>query len=157
MPEEYLLQKFASGMHYILLDPTTVTLLTEDDNKRVICRLNDLLEFHCAIMPTKEGGHFINVGSSICKKLKITQGAIVTATFTVDKSYYQFEMPEEFREVLDTDLEANRIFHSLTEGNQRGLIYLITQVKSTDKKIERALKIAERMKNGVISPKIILK
>jgi uncharacterized protein YdeI (YjbR/CyaY-like superfamily) len=58
---------------------------------------------------------------------------------------------------LDTDDEANKIFHALTAGNQRGLIYLLSLVKSSDKKIERALKIAERIKQGITSPRLILK
>jgi uncharacterized protein YdeI (YjbR/CyaY-like superfamily) len=66
-------------------------------------------------------------------------------------------MPEELKEVLDTDDEANKIFHTLTAGNQRGLIYLLSLVKSSDKKIERALKIAERIKLGITSPRLILK
>ncbi len=144
-------------MHFLMLDKKTVLELTKNDNKRAICRLNDKIEFHCAIMPKKEGGHFVNIGLTICKKLKIKEGSKVSATFSVDKTAYQFEMPEELKEVLNTDQEADQIFHSLTEGNQRGLIYLVGQVKSSDKKIERALKIVERLKNGVTSPRVILK
>jgi uncharacterized protein YdeI (YjbR/CyaY-like superfamily) len=129
----------------------------KDDNKRVICRVNDLLEFHCAVMPKKEGGHFINIGLTICKKLKIKEGSAINAVFKADKTEYQFDMPAELKEVLDTDGEADTIFHSLTKGNQRGLIYLVMQVKSSDKKIERALKIAAKIKSGITSPKIILK
>jgi uncharacterized protein YdeI (YjbR/CyaY-like superfamily) len=66
-------------------------------------------------------------------------------------------MPEELSEVLATDPEASRIFHALTEGNQRGLIFLVTQVKSTDKRIERSLRIADQVKHGVTSPRLILK
>ena len=157
METEIVLERFDSGMHYIMLDKKTVAALTKDNNKRAICRLNNQLEYHCAIMPKKEGGHFINIGLTICKKLKITKGSKVSATFFVDKTEYQFEMPEELKEVLDTDQEANKIFHSLTEGNRRGLIYLVTQVKSSDKKIERALKIVERLKSGETSPRVILK
>ena len=49
------------------------------------------------------------------------------------------------------------IFHALTEGNQRGVIYLVTQVKSSKKKVERALKISEKLKQGVTSARLILK
>ncbi len=108
-------------------------------------------------MPKKEGGHFIHIGSAISKKLKIKKGLKVTATFFVDHSDYQFEMPEELKEVLNTDSEANKIFHSLIAGNQRGLIYLVTQVKSSDKRIGRALMIVEKIKKGVTAPRAILK
>ncbi len=153
----FILKKFDSGMHYILLDKQLVSDLTKNNTKRVLCRLNNEVEFHCAILPKKEGGHFVNIGSSLCKKLKIQEGSKVTATFSEDHSEYQFEMPEELEEVLHTDPEAKTLFYSLTEGNQRGLIYLITQVKSSEKRIERALKIAAKLKLGITSPKVILK
>jgi hypothetical protein len=154
---EYVLQKFSSGMHYILLDKKTVATITKEGNKRAVCKLNRTLEFHCAIMPKKEGGYFINIGSTICKKLKLKEGVKVSATFLIDKTDYQFEMPEELKEVLSSDKLGSKLFHALTEGNQRGLIYLVSQVKSVDKRIERALKIIERMKNGITSPRLILK
>lgn len=157
MINEYILQKFETGMHYIILNERNVIHLTKKKNKRVVCRINDQLEFHCAIMPKKEGGYFINIGSTICKKLKIKQGSKVIATFLVDNSEYQFEMPEELNDGLNTDIKASKIFHSLPQGNQRGLIYLVLQMKSSDKRIERALKIAEKIKDGTTSPRIILK
>jgi Bacteriocin-protection, YdeI or OmpD-Associated/Domain of unknown function (DUF1905) len=153
----YSLQKLPSSMHYIMLDAKLVTKLTKDKNKRVICTINKIEKLHCAIMPKKEGGHFVMIGASICKKLKLKVGTEIEASFVIDKTEYQFDMPEELKEVLDTDDEANKIFHTLTAGNQRGLIYLLSLVKSSDKKIERALKIAERIKLGISSPRLILK
>jgi hypothetical protein len=157
MGTEFVLEKFDSGMHFIILDNETVKALTKDDNKRAICKLNNDVEFHCAIMPKKGGGYFINIGLIICRKLKIKEGSKVLAAFSVDKTEYQFEMPEELKEVLETDPKAGKIFHSLTEGNQRGLIYLVSKVKSSDKKIERALKIVEKIKKGITSASVILK
>ncbi len=157
MKTEYQLEKFSSGMHYIMVDRKIVDTFKNLGDKRAICRLNNQIEFHCAFMPKKEGGHFVNIGAAICKKLKIKEGSTVTATFTADKTKYQFEMPEELREVLNLDTDANNIFHSLTEGNQRGLIYLVTQLRSSNKRIERALKIADKLKNGITSPRTILK
>ncbi|HQS25360.1 MAG TPA: YdeI/OmpD-associated family protein [Sediminibacterium sp.] len=157
MKSTYTLEKFSSGMHYIMVDPKIVELFNNNDNKRVVCKLNDQLEFHCAFMPKKEGGHYINIGATICKKLQLKEGSLVKVSFEVDNSDYQFAMPEEFSEVLSSDADANFIFHNLTEGNQRGLIYLVSQVKSSEKRIERALRIANRLKNGVTSPRVILK
>ncbi len=154
---EYRLEKFDSGMHYFVLDAVAVEQFAADGNKRVICTLNHSITFHCALMPKKEGGCFINVGSRICKQLGIAEGSFVMASFRPDDSPYQFDMPEELSEVLATDPDASNAFHSLTEGNQRGLIYLVTQVKSTDKRIERALRIADQIRRGITSPKLILK
>jgi len=157
MTAEYQLKRFENGMHYIRLKDDTVTFLTANDNKRAICKINNLVEFHCAILPKKEGWHFVQISLKICKKLNVKEGDIVTANFSIDTTPYQFEMPEELAEVLATDELANQIFHHLTIGNQRSLIYLVAQVKSTDKRIERALKIAYQIKNGITSATQILK
>ena len=97
------------------------------------------------------------VGLATCRKLKVKEGSKLTATFRADDTEYQFAMPEELSEVLRTDAEASSIFHALSAGNQRSLIYLVMQVKSVDKRIERALKIADRLKYGITSPRVILK
>jgi hypothetical protein len=154
MPNTYQLHKFASGMHYILVDTAVVDQIGDT---RALCKLNDAVEFHCALMPKKEGGHYVNIGRSICKQLHLTEGDTVTATFRADHSPYQFNMPEELMAVLSLDKLAHQKFIGLTPGNQRGLIYLVTQVKSSDKRIERALKIADRLKSGVTSPRTRLK
>jgi hypothetical protein len=157
MASEYILEKFETGMHYIILARKTASAFTQQGIKRVLCTLNDQVEIHSAIMQRKDGSYFINIGSATCRKLKIKAGSKITATFSSDSSKYQFDMPEELREVLETDEKAGKIFKSFTDGNQRSLMYLVAQVKSADKRIERALKIAEKIKHGVNSPKDMLK
>lgn len=151
------LEKFASGMHYVMVDSAVANKFLKDGNKRVLCTLNGECEFHAALMPKKEGGYFINIGSAICKKLKIRQGSPVRVSLRADETPYQFDMPEEFEEVLASDPAARKVFQGLSDGNQRGLIYLVTQVKSADKRIERSLKISSRIKAGVTSPRLVLK
>lgn len=144
-------------MHYIQLDAKSAKPWVKESNHRVIGTINGKVDFHCGIMPKKEGGFYVNIGSTLCKKLKLKEGDSLTVTFKPDTSPYQSEMPEELNEVLATDGKAYKLFHTLSEGNQRGLIYLVNQVKSTDKRIERALRIAEQLKLGVTSPRVILK
>ena len=151
------LEKFGSGMHYVMVDAATANKFLKNGNKRVLCTLNGEQEFHAALMPKKEGGHYINIGSAICKKLKIKLGSTVRVSLRADETPYQFDMPEEFEEVLASDPAAGKVFRELSEGNQRGLIYLVTQVKSPDKRIERAFKIASKLKAGITSPRLVLK
>ncbi len=47
MATEFLLKKFDSGMHYIMLEEKTVLKLTKNKNKRAICKINNKLDFHC--------------------------------------------------------------------------------------------------------------
>jgi uncharacterized protein YdeI (YjbR/CyaY-like superfamily) len=117
----------------------------------------DGTDLHCAFMRQKTGEYYIMIGKTICKKLNIKAGDDIELTFQKDNSEFQFEMPEEFSEVLFQDTEADIIFQNLTDGNKRGLIYLVLNVKSSDKRIEKAMKIAEKLKLGVTSPRLILK
>jgi len=155
-PRKYTLHKFDSGMHYIMPDEATIRPFLKNGNKRVLCTAGDVT-FHCAVMHKKEGGYYINIGSAICKKLGIKKGDSIQVRFTADETEYQFDIPVEFKEVLATDPMAADVFAALTDGNKRGLIYLVTLVKSTDKRIERALQIATAIKNGVTSPRLVLK
>ena len=157
MLKQYSIQSSGNGMHVIFLDEKIVSKFLKNRNKRIICKLNNAVELHCAILFSKESGYYIYIGSAILKKLSLKLGSTVSVELLEDTSTYQFEIPEEFKEVLNTDDAANAIFHSLTQGNQRSLIYLVQQPTSSDKKIERALKIAARLKAGITSPKEILK
>jgi hypothetical protein len=150
------IEKFSNGMHYVMVDENIVKSFIIKGSKRAICSI-DSENFHCAFMPKKEGGYFINLGSVICKKLNLKEGDSLTLSFAEDNSELQFEMPEEFSEVLYQDPDTDAIFQALTDGNKRGLIYVIALVKSSEKRIERALKVAEKLKMGITSPRLVLK
>ncbi|MFM2388010.1 MAG: hypothetical protein RL660_2767 [Bacteroidota bacterium] len=144
-------------MHYILLDEATIRKYNKLGSKRLICTLNKEHELHCAIMSTKDGLVYVTIGKTTLKKLKLVDGQKVAASFVEDNTEYQFEMPEELAEVLASDPEGSTLFHALTEGNQRGLIHLVSLVKSSNKRIERALKIVESVKQGISSPRLVMK
>lgn len=150
-------EKFASGMHYILLPEEVVIAYFRDNSNRVLCQINNAEAFHAALMPKKEGGSYINLGKSIRDKLGIQAGDLVEVKLHIDESEFEFSAPAELMEVLATDAEAKAVFDTLTPGRQRGIMYLVNAVKSTDKKIERALLIAEKMKLGITNPREIMK
>ncbi|MCX6317561.1 MAG: YdeI/OmpD-associated family protein [Bacteroidetes bacterium] len=154
--KQYFILK-SGGTHQLQLDAATVTKMTRNGNKRVICKINDQVTLHAAIQRTKEGIHYIMVGAKYLKQLKWKTGQPVKALIAVDTSELQFHIPEEFAEVMATDPEAEALFNSLTDGNKRGLIALVNMLKSTDKKIERALLIAQKLKAGIRSPAAMLK
>jgi uncharacterized protein YdeI (YjbR/CyaY-like superfamily) len=151
------IEKIGGYMHCIPLDNKTVARFTAGGNKRVVCTINKTITLHAAIMRTKEGMHYIMIAAKYLKQLKLKAGSIVEADIKIDESELQFNIPEEFIEVLSTDPEAEKFFNHLTDGNKRGLIALVNMVKSSDKKIERALKIAERLKMGITSPQKMMK
>ena len=109
------------------------------------------LIIHAAILTKKELGYYIRLGKSTVKKLKVKAGDTIKVSIAADLTPFQFELPEELAEVLATDLQANHVFEKLSPGNQRSIIYLVSLLKSTDKRIERALRIAEKLKAGITS------
>jgi uncharacterized protein YdeI (YjbR/CyaY-like superfamily) len=125
--------------------------------KRVIWNVNGSDKIHSAIQRVKKGEYYLVLGKRTLEKLKLKNGMEVIIVIAEDKTEYQFDIPEEFMEVFETDELAHKIFHTLTDGNKRGLISLVNMVKSTDKKIERSLKIAEKLKIGIKSPQKVLK
>jgi uncharacterized protein YdeI (YjbR/CyaY-like superfamily) len=66
-------------------------------------------------------------------------------------------MPEELKEVLEQDEEGNRIFHALTPGKIRTLLYLAGQPKSSDIRLRRSIAILDHLiqNNGKIDFKML--
>ena len=150
-------QRFDSGMHYLAVPATTAASFLNSGIKRILCRINRQHELHAAIQRTRENEYYIMMGLATLKKFQLKTGTSVSIEFLEDTTACQFYMPEELEEVLQTDPDAKTVFESLTDGNKRGLISLILQVKSVDKKIERALRIAQKIKQGVKAPQQVMK
>jgi hypothetical protein len=154
---ECILEKSGSWGYCITLPLSVAEPLMVSGNKRVVCTVNDSLVLHSAIMKTKEGEYYITISSKVCKQLGLSAGHKVKIDLEVDTAEYQFSMPEELQEVLDSDPEAATAFEALTDGKKRSIMYLVTLVKSADKRIERALLIAHKIKMGISSPQLLLK
>lgn len=150
-------RQFTSGMHYIGLPSPSVEKYIKKDVKRIICTINGNHFIHSAIQKSKDGEYYVIIGAKTLSKFGLKNGDEVDIKLAEDKSTFQFEMPEELEEVLRTDSEAFEKFNGLTDGNKRGLISLVLQVKSVDKRIERSLKIADKLKCGIKSPQLIMK
>jgi uncharacterized protein YdeI (YjbR/CyaY-like superfamily) len=97
-------------------------------------------------MPAGDDVYFINVNKKIRDQLKLIEGSTVHVSLSEDKSEYGLPFPEEFKELLNQDPAGNKLFHALTPGKQRNLIYAVSQVKNTDLRIHRGLAILEHLK-----------
>ena len=144
-------------MHFVVLEEQTIAFFKAKKQRRVKVIVQGSESFHAAILSHKQIGHFIFISSKTLKKLGLTEGDNVDIELNEDTSKYQFPVPEAFNDVLEKDPEAKTVFNGLTPGNQRGLLYLVSQVKSVDKQIDRALRIAEQLKSGHHSPRTILR
>lgn len=117
----------------------------DSNNRRVVCKVNGEVKYHCAIHGDGMGGYRIMLNRERCKKLGLVRGETLHVELEKDNSEYGMEMSEELREVLDQHPEADRIFHDFTKGMQRTLIYWVDNVKSSEIKIRRAIVMTDHI------------
>jgi bifunctional DNA-binding transcriptional regulator/antitoxin component of YhaV-PrlF toxin-antitoxin module len=117
--------------------------------RRVVCTLNGVETFQCSLLPAGNGVEYcISLNKKIRDKLGLAVGDMVGVELARDESKYGLPMPEELQEVLDQDNEGNKLFHALTNGRQRTILYYVAKYKDVDRRIGSALIIVEHLKNN---------
>lgn len=135
------------GAHLPIPDAIAQTLL-QNDAKRVVCTLQSKIEYQCALIALGEGRYAVTVNKSYRDKLGLKEGSIVQVAIRKDDSEYGLPMSEELQAVLEQDEAGNRLFHALTPGKIRTLLYLVNQAKNSDLRIFRALTVIEHLKKN---------
>lgn len=143
------IEKFDSPLwgHHFKVAKEWVKDIDLQNNRRVICDINKDIKFSCALMPDGLGDFFININADIRKKLNLEIGSIVEITLEKDSSEYGLPMPEELQELLYQDEEGNQLFHALTKGKQRNLIYIVGQYKNLETRLNKAIIIINYLKS----------
>ncbi len=113
---------------------------------RHLCSLNSSEKFHCGLVALGEGRGYIIVNKKRLKSLHLKQGDEVQVYIEPDPSKYGMEMPEELEALLEQDEEGSAVFETLTDGQKRYIIYYVSQVKSSQKKIDRAILLIKNLK-----------
>ena len=136
------------GWHYIPVSREVNDAFGfKGNSRRVVCTLNGIVSYQCALMP-KDGEFFIIVNKKYRDRLGIVAGDSVRVELVKDESKYGLPMPEELREVLDQDPEGDRLFHALTAGKQRTMLYYIGKWKDIDRRIHYAITFVEHLKRN---------
>lgn len=138
----------AYAWHYISLPAELGEKFPKNGGtRRVNCTINGTEPFPCALLPF-DGEFTIIVNKARRKKLGISRGDEVSVEIVVDESKYGMPMSEELQEVLNQDPEGDRLFHSLTPGKQRSMMYYIGKFKDIDRRIHTALIFVEHLKRN---------
>ncbi|MBT8190995.1 MAG: YdeI/OmpD-associated family protein [Bacteroidia bacterium] len=142
------ISKFETGLwsFHIIVPQDIVVELTRDCKKRVMCRINEYESFHAGFMPDGKGNSFIKLNKERMKNFQLELGMEVNVILEKDHSKYGMAMPEEFEEVLGQDIDGASFFEKLTDGKKRSLIYAVSIVKNSDKRITKALIILDHLK-----------
>ena len=118
------------------------------NNRRIICTINKTEIFQTALMPLGDNNYFININKKLRDKLKLNEYEEIEVHLQKDESEYGLPIPEEFKELLFQDEVGSNLFHQLTAGKQRTLLYIIGKPKSTDLRIRNSIVILAHLKNN---------
>lgn len=141
-----------SGWHFLLVKGEIVAKLGFVGKfKRIICTINNGEGFQCALLPWGDLFYII-VNKKKRDAIGIVAGDTVDVVLEKDESKYGLPMPEELQEVLNQDPVGDKLFHALSEGKQRSILYLLSKPKDVDVRIHQALVIVDHLKenNGKI-------
>jgi hypothetical protein len=150
---ESVIERFdRKGGEYFMVVPDEVAAIFVTGRKpeRVRCCINDQVDFQCAIRPRSGGGFYINVATGIRQAGRLVLGQTVKVAVQKDNSTYGRDMPEELLELLSQDEEGNILFHEILPSKQRGIIHYIASAKSVQVRVDRAVMMINRLKNGQI-------
>jgi len=135
------------GAHFIVPD-MVARIFCDGNDRRVLCILNEKIEYQCALLPKGDGSFLITVNKKTRDQLGLKPGSKVDVSLRKDESEYGLPMPEELAEVLAQDETGNHLFHALTPGKIRTLLYIVGNVKAPEKRIGRAIAIVEHLKKN---------
>jgi hypothetical protein len=143
-----ILQKFDSKLwsHHIVVPQEIAIKFISGTDRRVVCTLNDCISFQCALMPLNDNSSFININKKIRDQLRIHEGSTVQVRLEKDMSQYGLPLPEELSALFEIDEEGKNLFHELTPGKQRTLLYIAGTGKNEETRIRKAIILIEHLK-----------
>lgn len=139
------LLRYLPGMH-VLIVPASVVKKLGGLKVRLICTLNKKISFSAGLMAHGQGAGYIMLSKARMKKAGVTLNKKITIELKLDRSRYGMEMPAELKEILKQDPIGQTRFDALTPGKRRYIIFYVSSVKNTDKRIDRAFRLIENLK-----------
>lgn len=128
----------------------------EGTKRRIKCTFENGYEHFTGLMPFKHYWYIL-VSTDIVSTLNLSEEQEITILLEKDNSQYGMSMPEELQVLLDQDETGFKHFDNLTPGKQRNLIYIVSKVKNTNKRLSKALAIVNHLnsQNGQLDFKLL--
>ncbi|MBO6523023.1 MAG: YdeI/OmpD-associated family protein [Balneolaceae bacterium] len=144
---------FTSYLDYLpKLKLTHITVPAEIVDKvggigtRLMVSINGNESFHGGMVAKGEGTAYITVNKARQKKWDLNENEELTITIELDHSKYGVPVPEEFEALLEQEREGAKLFEQLAPSEQRYIINYVNGVKSSQKKIDRAILLINNLK-----------
>jgi len=137
---------------HVVIEDNIVQHIKSRKISRLVCTINRKVKTHCALLSKGDGTYYVMVNKTTQKKLGVVMGENLSIVLEEDKSKYGMPMPEEMAEIMVQDPEVDNLFHSLSPGKQRSLLYIIGKPKTSDSRIKKAILITRYLTevNGVL-------
>ena len=135
------LEKRKGGYFYLTISAEIVEQFDRKKKTRLICRLDDQLEFQCGLNHLGDGNFFIIISMKNLKSIDKQVGEEVQFEIWPDPNPLGVDIPEEIVVLLGQDEILNQQFENLTDGKKRGIIHQVKRIKNIDLKITRAIEL----------------
>lgn len=132
-------------LHHITV-PAEIVEKTGGIGSRLMCSINGEKAFHAGMVALGGGAAYITVNKKRMNVFGIEKGDKVEVTLSPDHSKYGMEMPEELEALLEQDDEGRRRFEELSAGKKRYIIHYVSQVKSSQLRIDRSILLINNLK-----------
>ncbi|HEX8060559.1 MAG TPA: YdeI/OmpD-associated family protein [Cyclobacteriaceae bacterium] len=132
--------------HYINVPASIVKKAGGIGKQRFVCTVNKAMTWKCGVVAHKAGGGYILLNKKQMQMGNLKAEQEVNVSLKKDSSEYGMDVPKELKEVLAQDEVGKERFDKLVPGKRRYIIYYVTQVKSSDLRIERAVRLISNLK-----------
>jgi len=142
------LEKFEDSLYpfHVKVPEDIYIQFSEAKIKRIMVSYNGGDQIHNALLPKGKNIYFIKLSKAVMKSQKLAVGDMLEIEIEEDKSKYGMPLAPEMKELLLQDVEGEQLFHKLTPGKIRSLLFKISGYKSSDKRTETAVIILEHLK-----------
>lgn len=145
----------SSATHYLEIPDRIFRAFGGKYNVRVVASIGvqrgggAKLSFSCALMPSGKGAACIMFSKEKLKISGLREGQGDTLVLKPETSRYGMPMPKELATALRLDPAGRKRFDKLSPGKQRNIIWYVTQTKSDDVRIDRAVQMIKDLQTLV--------
>ncbi|MGB0885347.1 MAG: DUF1905 domain-containing protein [Chitinophagales bacterium] len=107
--------------------------------KRVICNIEKIVEYHCALTPDGNGNYYLMINKEHRKVIEKLQKTELEIELINDTSKYGIALPAEMETLLEQDDIGRQFFEKLTPGKQRSILHIVGKPKSEAIRIKKAI------------------
>ena len=153
------LEKFEDNLwpFHVKVPGDVYAMFSEEKIKRIMVSFNGCPPLHNAFLSYGNNNYYIKLNKATMKENKLNVGDLLSVHIEKDTSKYGVPIAEEMTELLAQDPEGEVLFHKLTPGKIRSLLFKVNGFKSSDKRIEKSVIILEHLKanNGNLDWKML--